>query len=308
MIPFRHVFLDMRDRISAVAALVAFLALLRTVSLYQSYKSTAATGMPLAETWPSAAALPAGPVAESLPSDWNRLFVSTTAGTPEDQSRGRYRLAGTFLVYGGLDDQRRAVLDDESNDEQLIVSERDELPDSSRVERITRESVLLQTPHGITELRLVFLGDRKGQGRDAGDDDAASIAQASPARFGGRQTAKNRWHFDRQKLLEYYAELRDEPERLVAVFDSLKPVYTSNESIEGYRLDIEGEADFFSAVGLHENDIVRSVNSVEMSNRRRAEHFIREFVADRANVFVLEVERDGKVEKLIYQVQRPGSD
>ena len=83
----------------------------------------------------------------------------------------------------------------------------------------------------------------------------------------------------------------------------IKPLYTEDGKINGYQLGIEGEADFFHSVGIAENDIVRSVNSIDMTNRRRAEFFLHEFVNDRANAFVLEVERNGEVRKLIYQMR-----
>ncbi len=120
--------------------------------------------------------------------------------------------------------------------------------------------------------------------------------------FGGRQVSENRWVFSRQKLLEYYGQLRDEPERLVKVFDSLKPVYTDDRKISGYRLKAEGERAFFDAVGLREGDVIRSVNSIKMTNRRRAEMMIRDFVENRSSAFVFEVERDGKPQRQIYSV------
>jgi hypothetical protein len=40
-----------------------------------------------------------------------------------------------------------------------------------------------------------------------------------------------------------------------------------------------------------------------MTNRRRAEFFIDEFLKNRMSAIVLDVERDGKVQKQIYQVK-----
>ena len=126
------------------------------------------------------------------------------------------------------------------------------------------------------------------------------------ARFGGAQPFRNRWRFDRQRLLEYYDELRDEPERLLAIFDSFDPYYDAQQKIAGYAVGIEGEADFFAAAGLKNGDVIRAVNSVPMTSRRRAEHFIRRFVDEQAEAFVLEVERDGKTEKQVYVIPKPG--
>jgi hypothetical protein len=40
---------------------------------------------------------------------------------------------------------------------------------------------------------------------------------------------------------------------------------------------------------------------MDMTSRTRAEYFIKEFIHDRANAFILEVERGGDPVKLIYQ-------
>ena len=77
---------------------------------------------------------------------------------------------------------------------------------------------------------------------------------------------------------------------------------------ERYVLDVEGEADFFRAVGLVQGDVVRRVNSMEMTNRNRAEYFIREFVVDRVNAFVIDIERDGEPTRLMYHVREGSRD
>ena len=87
------------------------------------------------------------------------------------------------------------------------------------------------------------------------------------------------------------------------LFDSLAPLYNDAGNITGYTLDVQGEAEFFDAVVMKPGDVVRKVNSMPMTSRRRAEFFIREFVNDRANVIVLDIERGGKEQKLIYQVR-----
>jgi type II secretory pathway component PulC len=103
--------------------------------------------------------------------------------------------------------------------------------------------------------------------------------------------------------LDYYQELLDEPDRMVAVFDTMKPVRDEQNKITGYVVGLEGEKDFFDAVGLQQGDIVRSVNSVAMTHRRRAESFIDQFLKDKLNVLVMEVERGGKVTKQVYQLR-----
>jgi len=95
----------------------------------------------------------------------------------------------------------------------------------------------------------------------------------------------------------------DDPERLVRIFDSMKAVRGADNKIEGYRLDILGEGEFYHAVGMRQGDIVHKVNGMSMTSRRRAEFFIGEFARNRANAFVIEIERDGAPEKLTYQVR-----
>lgn len=102
--------------------------------------------------------------------------------------------------------------------------------------------------------------------------------------------------------MEYYREILDEPERIAALYMSLKPDY-KEERIAGYILDEEGEGDFFHAVGLRQGDVIRKVNSINMTSQKRAEYFLGEFVKNRMNALVIDVERSGRPEKLIYFVR-----
>jgi len=106
----------------------------------------------------------------------------------------------------------------------------------------------------------------------------------------------------RKELLAYRDQLLDDPERLAALFISMKPDRIDRK-IAGYRLAKEGEGEFWEAVGLLENDVIRKVNSMKMTKQERAEYFIREFVQDRLNAVVLDIERDGQPLKLIYYLR-----
>jgi hypothetical protein len=172
------------------------------------------------------------------------------------------------------------------------------------VARVFQDSVILRA--GALEERLWLSFSKPATGAsETGTTDAGGRAEAvGPTdRFGGKRIGEHRWVFKRKAILDYYGELRDEPERLVQVFDSMKPLYDENERITGYHLGIEGEGEFFEAVGLKEGDVVRSVNSMRMTSRRRAEYFIKEFVADRANAFIIDIERGGEKQKLMYEVR-----
>lgn len=198
---------------------------------------------------------------------------------------------------------RRAVLDDEASGRDLIVSEGDEI-DGIRVAGVAYDSVTLVSGSREWVLRLAFSG-RAGEANSEGTAGPTNEAAGGSGRVlgtsrFGEQTQSDRWEFRREKLLEYYQEVLDDPQRLVAIFDSLKPLYDDNRRIHGYVLGVEGEKKFFDDVGLREGDIVRSVNSMPMTSRARAEYFISEFVADRANAFVIEIEREGAPQKLTY--------
>ena len=221
-------------------------------------------------------------------------------GAPAGNVR-RFRLAGTFFV-DGTDAQvrRKAILDDTVRREQQIVSEGDTIAEA-RVERILYDHVVLRIG-GTTE--EVWLDFSRSHGPVTVTNAVVAVAPSvGTNRFGAVRLQSDRWQFSRQGLLSYYQELMDEPDRMVAIFDSLKPVRAADDKITGYVVGVEGEADFFKAVGLNNGDIVRQVNSVPMTSRRRAEFFIDQFLKDRMNVLILDVERDGQTGKQVYLVR-----
>jgi type II secretory pathway component PulC len=66
---------------------------------------------------------------------------------------------------------------------------------------------------------------------------------------------------------------------------------------------MEGEKEFFSAAGLQEGDVVRKVNSMNMTSQKRAEYFIGEFLQNRVTALVFDIERENKAQKLIYFIR-----
>lgn len=215
----------------------------------------------------------------------------------------RYRLAGTFLATGTIGAEAPvAILEEKATGRQRVVRPSDSLPGGVLVERITANEVVLSGPTGRTRLRFEASPETAGASAPSPAAETEDLAGYSEA-FGARRVGESRWRFDREALLEYYDELRNEPQRLLAVFDSLKPVYEPEGTIRGYFLQIEGEENFFRAAGLNNGDIVRAVNHVPMTNRRRAEHFIRRFVEEGLDTVVLLVERDGEPVKLEYLIE-----
>jgi len=206
------------------------------------------------------------------------------------------RLAGTFAVHGKAGRTRRAILDDLRSGKQCIVGEGDKVGPMT-VKTILADRVRILTEAGVLEELRMLLGEPRTPGHRPGPN------RSGARRFGIRRVGERRWAFDREAVLDYYQELRDEPARLVRVFDSLAPVYDTGQKITGYRVDIQGEAELFQAAGLEQGDLVRRANSIDMTGRARAEYLINEFLQNRANIFILDIERAGKPVQLRYEIR-----
>ena len=214
---------------------------------------------------------------------------------------GRFRLAGTFFAVGLRQQARKAILDDLRKKEQLLVNEGDRIENDILVVAIKADRIILNAGGKDEEIPLTFAGAAPAGAAAQGDGRADGRQAEAPNRF-GKQVGDARWVMSRSELLNYYNELLNNTDRLAKMYDSLKPVY-QNRQIAGYTLDIEGESDAFRAFGLRQGDVIRQVNSMPMTSQSRAEYFIREFVKNRVNGFVLEIEREGKAQRLIYMVR-----
>ena len=228
----------------------------------------------------------------------------------------RFRLAGTIRVYdtgvegGRTASDRRAVVEDrEKPGKVFIVKVGDRLADGVRVRAIEPRRVRLEANGREVELRL------RGRNADEAESefderrndhwsrlDLGDQAILSESRL-GVQIEDRRWVLDRRRVMDYYQEVLDDGDRLVAVFDSFKPLRNDQRRIDGYILVPEGEREFFEMVGLKEGDIVRKVNSMPLTSRRIAEAFIRDFANGELGAVVLEVEREGTPVQLIYELR-----
>lgn len=236
----------------------------------------------------------------------NDLFAATDGQPAADHAAAadiaaKFRLVGVML--SGVSGPRRpmAIVEIRSDGHQKRLHEGDELEPHVRVATIERKEVWLHTPAG--DVRLTRSDAAATPDPTSKSSAEQPLGEKTLQRFGGEQIAENRWRFRRDAILNYYRELLDRPERLVKVFDSLAPVYTDARTIEGYRVNIEGEDEFFAAVGLRQGDVIRSVNSLEMTNRRRAEMLIRRFAQNDLDTVIIELERDGGTVKQIYETE-----
>ncbi len=225
----------------------------------------------------------------------------------------RYRLAGTFIMFSEDTEnekqgqtRRLAILDDIRKGEQILVQEGAIIPNTAiNVEKITAERIILKEGEQEEELTLCFTQTTNALTLQPSSNQyqRAGTELNIKGKY-GIQVESNRWVLSREKLVDYYQELLNNTERLAKIYDSLKPVYADNgQKITGYVLDIEGEAETFKELGLRQGDIVRRVNSMAMTSQKRAEYFLRELVKNRINGFVIEIERDGKTQNLIYLIR-----
>ncbi|TAN35640.1 MAG: hypothetical protein EPN23_10720 [Verrucomicrobia bacterium] len=216
----------------------------------------------------------------------------------------RFRLAGTFSVFDGTAAQsageRRAVIDDLQKQSEYLLREGEAVAGLTLL-KIFHDRVTAQINGKEEELRLSFT-DSVASGAAPAGTVATNEVVLSTSRF-GKRIAENRWVISREALMQYYDDLRKDPERVLQLFDSLKPSYNQQQQITGYHLGMEGEKEFFQAMGMQDGDVVRQVNSINMTSQKRAEYLIGEFLQNRLSALVFDIERGNKPQKLIYFVR-----
>jgi type II secretion system protein C len=244
---------------------------------------------------------------------WSVLQPSGAAEEGELESTiQRFRLAGTYLSYAPAagnepprPNSRYAILDDQEGKRQVLAGEGDRLPGGFHVVDISSDQVVLEQGGRRHTLRRALspLARAAAEPEEEPDPEKPAVPfwdlpALETSRF-GKRIAENQWVLQRDKVMDYYRELLENPERLVNLYRSFHPD-RQNGQVEGFRLKFAGEQDFLSAMGIREGDTVRMVNSMKMSSQRRAEFFIGEFVRNNIEALVFDIERDGKEEQLIY--------
>lgn len=215
------------------------------------------------------------------------------------QIEKRFRLAG-FRISKRTPSSSSAIVEDMETHDQWMRKKGDRLSSDILVSGVHTNFLLLETPYG--QYRL-FQSARERKGSTARPSDgqarAQSFAAGAISRLEGRETSPGTWQFSRADVMDYFNEVKDRPERFEALFDTLAPIWYTDEEdgrrkIEGYRVEICGEEDFFRAVGFKEGDIVREVNGIQMTNRYAAEELIRRFVNDDLSFAHIKMERNGE--------------
>lgn len=267
--------------------------------------SEAAIGSPpaLDAAWPEAPRL--------SPSDWAPFRASPasmpSAAAEDSAAAGRFRLAGTLLMQMGPPGREtarhgRAVIDDMETRQQCLLAE-GESAGALRVLRIELDRVVAEIDGRVAVLSMRFDGSATSDTAAPGAVHAAA-AGMEPIEINrfGRRVQPDRWLIERGALLDYYREIREDPSRVAKLYETFKP-RREDGRIAGYELDIIGEREFLNAVGLQQGDVVRAVNSMKMTSQSRAEFFISEFLKEQLNAVVLDIERSGQPQKLVYLIR-----
>ena len=261
---------------------------------------------------------------------WTEMAWRTLRGSegakreePKGTLAGRYRLAGVFMVSvpdvgdgaqgsRGAEEVRYALLEDaKGGGGQVVAAEGewfggDEASGGGAVRVVRVEQEFVRLSDGERE-EMLFLARAAGSGRGGGtgggtDGGVAERTVLEKNRFGER-TGEARWEFKRAELMKYAQEVLDDPQRVAGMYEGMAPDWDAEHKVAGYRLDTsKGEADFYAQVGLKDGDVVRRVNSIKMTSQRRSEFLLGEFLQGRLGTIVIDIERDGKAQKLVYLI------
>lgn len=219
------------------------------------------------------------------------------------------RLVGTFSVYSGgrLEPAGiKAILDIAGRGKQVIAKEGETLL-GYRVVAIAPDHMELRDEGGHTV--TLFLSLARGPSGQSGQDEPGRFGDqsgeivTSDGLFWGRHVTSNRWILRYDALRKKFDEIMGDPEKLAALFLSFEDVLDAEGRTTGYELRPAVEPELFEAIGLRTGDIIRCVNSMRMTSARRARYFVREFSAGRLGAVVLDIERAGHTNKLIYLIR-----
>ncbi|HMP71739.1 MAG TPA: hypothetical protein PKE55_00595 [Kiritimatiellia bacterium] len=236
---------------------------------------------------------------------WEVFQRTDRTEEPQDPAANRYRLAGTFFIQSedaNVIPQRSAILDDLGEQRQYLVREGDRVA-TLEIIRIYADRLIARSQGRDIEIRLGFTEPiaRATATTEASDERFTQHGERilSETKF-GQQIAETRWVMSRDALMGYYRAVLDQPERVASLYMSMKGVRDEEGEPDGFRLEPVGEREFFEAVGLREGDVIRAVNSMRMTSQPRAEYFLSEFVHERLNAVVIDVDRAGELTQLIY--------
>ena len=253
---------------------------------------------------PVVAALPDWQAPAAIAADaWAVFTPPVSAERPTSGIAQRIRLVGTFLQEDAEASVGKALLEFVESKRQRTVAEGEIILGAYRIKDVGESSIVVSGPEGDVTLWRKGLVKHVAvsanpPGKQVTFDDAPAL---ETSRF-GKRIAENQWVLKRESLLAYHDELMGDPSRLSQLLLSFDENEAAGE-VNGYRIDVKGENGFFDDLGMQPGDVINKVNHMRMINHGRARFFLREFMEARVPMFILDVERNGKSEKLMYLIR-----
>lgn len=228
----------------------------------------------------------------------------------------RYRLSGTFMTFDfGQPDAvvrpqtQLALIDDLQQGQQRIVRAGERLgPFEITGIEANQVRVRREDQEWVLQLAGVFAaGPQIAGGTPAAAGEAPMTWDDMPViehSAWGKRVAENQWLIERAAIFDFAEQMMADPRRAIALYQSFTAAPPGGEEQwAGFELNMAGEREFFTAMGLEDGDVIRRVNSMEMRNQARAEFLVAEFMRARMGAVVLDVERNGEMHKQIYVIR-----
>ncbi|MCC5850376.1 MAG: hypothetical protein JJU29_20000 [Verrucomicrobia bacterium] len=282
------------------------------------------TGGLLTMSWRMTRAPGADHRASAANSDWSWPAIDLPSGdvfarpgeAQFDEEVRHYQLAGTFQTYDfdpesgqGKPRSQLALVDDLRDGRQVMLRTGERLGPFT-VSEINLEQLVLSrggmewvlTLPGVLAERVASRPTRPAtRGEDTVDFEDMPALETTPF---GKRVGENMWVIERAAVVGYAEQVMADPRRAIALYDSFTSAPAVDEDgLSGFQLNMVGEREFFSSMGLADGDIIQRVNSMEMLNQNRAEYLVSEFMRANMNAVVLDIERDGQAEKRIFIIR-----
>jgi hypothetical protein len=110
----------------------------------------------------------------------------------------------------------------------------------------------------------------------------------------------NRFIIDRAPIVATCNDIQQDTTRLQSVAAAFALAHDSENRIVGFQVSVQAESDLATKLGLQDGDILLKINDMHVIKRSRLEQFAKDFIDNKANAFVIELDRRGKRIKQVY--------
>jgi type II secretory pathway component PulC len=110
----------------------------------------------------------------------------------------------------------------------------------------------------------------------------------------------NRFDLTRAPVVSFGESIQADSARKQRLAESFIPSLNAEDQIIGFRVSDRCEPELSARFGLQTGDILLKINSIRITRSRRLEYLADEFMKNRANIFILDLNRDGTRLRQIY--------